>query len=211
MDRLQVTELNLMFGGLAPKFLPKMKNWCAVDSGLDYLLHNGITPLAVYGDFDSLTSISIFDSKNIIFRKKHSQNLTDGEFALEEIIKDFPNIQKVTIYGATGKRLDHFYGNMLLLNNPKYKQLNLTIIDDNNYMYVVQKGKHVIKNKISYKYISFVPIYENTIINIKNAKYNAEILTLSLIRPSATSNEFVESKDIELITNKECLVIYAKD
>lgn len=211
MNILEIRELNLMFGGLVPKSLPETNNWCAVDSGVEYLLDNNIMPLAVYGDFDSLKTTKIFENDNILFRKKNSQNLTDGEFALEEITKDFPNIKKVNIYGATGKRLDHFYGNMLLLNNKKYEKLNLTIVDDNNIMYVVNKGTHIIKNNRRYKYISFVPIYENTAITIKNAKYNANNLMLSLVRPSATSNEFVDDKNIELITNKQCLVIYAKD
>ena len=47
--------------------------------------------------------------------------------------------------------------------------------------------------------------------SIKNSKYEVENLVLSNDRPNATSNEFVEGKDIVLNVNKRVLVIYSKD
>ena len=46
---------------------------------------------------------------------------------------------------------------------------------------------------------------------IKNSKYEVNDLVLTLNRPNATSNEFVEGKDIVLNVNKKVLIIYSKD
>ena len=46
---------------------------------------------------------------------------------------------------------------------------------------------------------------------IKNSKYEVDNLILTLNRPNATSNEFVNEKAIELEVNSNVLVIYSKD
>ena len=46
---------------------------------------------------------------------------------------------------------------------------------------------------------------------IQNSKYEVENMLLSFDRPNATSNEFVEGKDIVLNVNKKVLIIYSKD
>ena len=54
-------------------------------------------------------------------------------------------------------------------------------------------------------------IFQDTKMTIKNSKYEAENLLLTLDRPNATSNEFCGEKDIKLEVNKNVLVIYSKD
>ena len=46
---------------------------------------------------------------------------------------------------------------------------------------------------------------------IKNSKYEANNLVLTLNRPNATSNEFADKKAIELEVSANVLVIYSKD
>lgn len=199
-----VKEINLMLGGLKPKNIVS-GFWCGVDEGARYLLKNNIVPLIVYGDLDS---INLKLNEKIIIRKKESQDLTDSDFAIQSVLKDFPNIGIINLYGATGKRLDHFFGNIMLLNNEKVK---VNIIDDNNLIFISKIQENILEYKKEYKYISFVPIFENTIITINNAKYNVENYKLTLEKPNATSNEFCSEENIILITNKKCLVIYSKD
>lgn len=202
-----------MLGGVFPEELPLSDLWCGVDRGALYLLDKGINPLLSCGDFDSINSEQRkeVEQKSKYFRVKHSEDLTDADFALENILELFDSVEEIDIYGATGRRLDHFFGNILLLNNEKYNNVKVKIIDDNNIITIAHSGQNIFEKIEGYKYFSIVPIYENTKMSIKNSKYEVENLVLTLNRPNATSNEFANEKAIELEVSSNVLVIYSKD
>ena len=64
---------------------------------------------------------------------------------------------------------------------------------------------------MGYKYFSIVPIYEDTLMTIKNSKYEVKDLMLTLNRPNATSNEFKSNEEIKLEVSNNVLVLYSKD
>ena len=206
-------NINIMLGGVFPKEFPSSKLWCGVDKGALYLLNNGIIPILSCGDFDSITleQRKEVEEKSKYFKVKSSEDLTDAEFALEHILELFEEVEVIDIYGATGRRLDHFFGNILLLNNKKYQHIKIRIIDDNNIITVAKKGLNIFESIEGYKYFSIVPIYEDTLMTIKNSKYEVNDLMLTLNRPNATSNEFKSKEDIRLEVNNIVLVLYSKD
>ena len=210
---MNIKKINIMLGGVFPKELPSSNLWCGVDKGALCLLNNGVNPILSCGDFDSITleQRKEVEEKSKYFKVKNSEDLTDAEFALEHILKLFEDIEEIDIYGATGRRLDHFFGNILLLNNKKYHHIKIRIIDDNNIITVAKKGLTIFENIEGYKYFSIVPIYEDTLMTIKNSKYEVDNLVLTLNRPNATSNEFSSEKAIELQVSANVLVIYSKD
>ena len=210
---MNTKKISIMLGGVFPEKLPSSDLWCGVDKGALYLLDKGINPLLSCGDFDSINSEQRkeVEEKSKYYRVKDSEELTDADFALENILELFDSIEEIDIYGATGRRLDHFFGNILLLNNEKYNNVKISIIDDNNIIMVAHKGNNIFEKNEGYKYFSIVPIYENTMMTIKNSKYEVENLILTLNRPNATSNEFVNEKAIELEVSSNVLVIYSKD
>lgn len=210
---MNTKKISIMLGGVFPDELPSSDLWCGVDRGALYLLDKGINPLLSCGDFDSITSEQRkeVEGKSKYFRVKDSEDLTDADFALENLLELFESVEEIDIYGATGRRLDHFFGNILLLNNQKYNSVRVKIIDDNNIITVAHRGKSLFENIDGYKYFSIVPIYENTKMTIKNSKYEANNLVLTLNRPNATSNEFADKKAIELEVSANVLVIYSKD
>ena len=210
---MKTKKISIMLGGVFPEKLPSSDLWCGVDKGALYLLDKGINPLLSCGDFDSINSEQRkeVEEKSKYYRVKDSEDLTDADFALENILELFDSIEEIDIYGATGRRLDHFFGNILLLNNEKYNNVKISIIDDNNIIMVAHKGNNIFEKNEGYKYFSIVPIYENTMMTIKNSKYEVENLILTLNRPNATSNEFVNEKAIELEVSSNVLVIYSKD
>ena len=108
-------------------------------------------------------------------------------------------------------RIDHFFCNILLLNNKKYQHIKIRIIDDNNIITVAKKGLTIFENIVGYKYFSIVPIYEDTLMTIRNSKYEVKDLILTLNRPNATSNEFKSNEEIKLEVSNNVLVIYSKD
>ena len=206
-------NINIMLGGVFPKEFPSSKLWCGVDKCALYLLNNGIIPILSCGDFDSITleQRKEVEEKSKYFKVKSSEDLTDAEFALEHILELFEEVEVIDIYGATGRRLDHFFGNILLLNNKKYQHIKIRIIDDNNIITVAIKGLNIFESIEGYKYFSIVPIYEDTLMTIKNSKYEVNDLMLTLNRPNATSNEFKSKEDIRLEVNNNVLVMYSKD
>ena len=205
-----MVEINLMLGGDMPKNFPKNENWAGVDKGASYLLKNNIYPIYSFGDFDS---INIEDKKTLAKKSKifikESQNEVDLEFALDKLL-NLINVEKINIYGATGARLDHFLGNIMLLRNEKYKNVRIDVIDDNNIITISRAGENVFRKKENYKYFSVVPLESATTMTICGAKYDAENLLLTTTRPNATSNEFLKD-EITLIVDKDVLVIYSKD
>ena len=210
---MNTKKISIMLGGVFPEKLPSSDLWCGVDKGALYLLDKGINPLLSCGDFDSINSEQRkeVEEKSKYFRVKHSEDLTDADFALENILELFDSVEEIDIYGATGRRLDHFFGNILLLNNKKYNSVKVKIIDDNNIITIAHSGQNIFEKIEGYKYFSIVPIYEDTKMSIKNSKYEVENLVLTLNRPNATSNEFVNEKAIELEVSSNVLVIYSKD
>lgn len=210
---MNTKRISIMLGGVLPEELPLSNLWCGVDRGALYLLDKGINPLLSCGDFDSINSEQRkeVEQKSKYFRVKHSEDLTDADFALENILELFDSVEEIDIYGATGRRLDHFFGNILLLNNEKYNNVKVKIIDDNNIITIAHSGQNIFEKIEGYKYFSIVPIYEDTKMSIKNSKYEVENLVLTLNRPNATSNEFANEKAIELEVSSNVLVIYSKD
>lgn len=210
---MNTKKISIMLGGVLPEELPLSDLWCGVDRGALYLLDKGINPLLSCGDFDSINSEQRkeVEQKSKYFRVKHSEDLTDADFALENILELFDSVEEIDIYGATGRRLDHFFGNILLLNNEKYNNVKVKIIDDNNIITIAHSGQNIFEKIEGYKYFSIVPIYEDTKMSIKNSKYEVENLVLTLNRPNATSNEFANEKAIELEVSSNVLVIYSKD
>lgn len=206
-------KISIMLGGVFPEELPLPGLWCGVDRGALYLLDKGINPLLSCGDFDSINSEQRkeVEQKSKYFRIKHSEDLTDADFALENILELFDSVKEIDIYGATGRRLDHFFGNILLLNNEKYNSVKVKIVDDNNIITIAHSGQNIFEKIEGYKYFSIVPIYKDTKMSIKNSKYEVENLVLTLNRPNATSNEFANEKAIELEVSSNVLVIYSKD
>ena len=210
---MNTKKISIMLGGVFPEELPLSDLWCGVDRGALYLLDKGINPLLSCGDFDSINSEQRkkVEEKSKYIRVKDSEDLTDADFALENILELFDSVEEIDIYGATGRRLDHFFGNILLLNNEKYNNVKISIIDDNNIITLAHSGQNIFEKIEGYKYFSIVPIYENTLMTIKNSKYEVENLALTLNRPNATSNEFKSNEEIKLEVTNNVLDMYTKD
>ena len=208
----EITKIGIMLGGVKPSCMPAEKNWCGVDAGALHLVKHSIKPDFCFGDFDSISELDYRELKNNVhyIEKKDNQDETDTDFALNKLLALCTNLKMVNIYGATGKRLDHFFGNILLLNNSKYENLELNIIDDNNIITTAKVGENIYSKKVEYPYFSLVPIYEKTVVSISGAKYDVQDYELAINRPNATSNEF-EQEQIIVKTNKKCLIIYSKD
>lgn len=86
----------------------------AADGGANHLGRIGLRPEAVIGDLDSITpGIRAFiGEKRMVYRP--DQNRTDLDKALDYAFNE-AGLDRLTVLGATGGRLDHAVGNLGLL------------------------------------------------------------------------------------------------
>jgi thiamine pyrophosphokinase len=86
----------------------------AADGGANHLGRIGLRPAAVVGDLDSITSgIRAFVGENRMVHRP-DQDRTDLDKALEYAFHEL-GLDRLTVLGATGGRLDHASGNLGLL------------------------------------------------------------------------------------------------
>lgn len=152
------------------------------------------------GDFDSFSE-SLINPNITKMKFKSEKDESDLELALDYALKLDP--EKILIYNATGKRIDHLLASINLLK--KYKNNNIIILDEDNEISVSSSAVFL---RNYYKYISFFSIAEETVISLRGFKYNLDNYHLSQQDSLCLSNEITTVG--HLITNKEVLVIKSR-
>jgi thiamine pyrophosphokinase len=161
---------------------------CA-DGGLNYLDSLNIEPNLIVGDFDSVDRNLLEKYKNVkIIKYPAEKNFTDTEIAIEESIAY--GFNEITIFGATGTRLDHTMANILLIERYIKKGVIIRIIDNNNYIQILNKDIAI--NKKEGYYLSIVPITEYIEgITLKGMKYPLEDVKVNRGSTLCISNEII--------------------
>ena len=121
---------------------------CA-DGGLRHVKGLGVDADIAIGDFDSCEKSE--DVKSITFPTH--KNLTDGEIAVDYAIEN--GYTEILLLAMTGTRLDHTFTNIFQLA----KQGDITLIDDNNEVYVI-KDSITLKGKKG-KTMSVIPVFSD--------------------------------------------------
>jgi thiamine pyrophosphokinase len=105
-----------------------------VDSGLKYLIDQGIHIDLAVGDFDSIpeTYIPLIKSTSeMVLSLPKAKKMTDLAFALDYVYTHL-RFEQVEVYGGIGKRTDHFLANVNLM-----KKYNISFRDDANFIFVL--------------------------------------------------------------------------
>ncbi len=164
---------------------------CA-DGGLNYLDSLNIKPNLIVGDFDSVDISLLEKYKNVTIKRYPAEkNFTDTEIAIEEAIAS--GYDEITIIGATGTRLDHTMANILLIERYIKIGISIRIVDNNNYISILNKDT-IINKKEGY-FLSIVPITDSIDgITLKGMKY--PLLDVKVDRGSTLciSNEIIANK-----------------
>jgi thiamine pyrophosphokinase len=133
---------------------------CA-DGGLEKVKNYGMIPDIIIGDLDS-TAPDVLKQyeKNIPVEKFPSEkDLTDMELAVEFAVSK--GYRSIALTGATGTRLDHTLGNIMLMEKYYKDGVNIIIIDNNNEMKIISdNAEFSIEYREGY-YVSIIPITEN--------------------------------------------------
>ena len=135
--------------------------WVGVDRGVSYLLRAGIKPARAFGDFDSVTADELAEIEKEVSnlnKFKPEKDETDMELALNWSIEQQPD--SISVFGATGGRLDHLMANVQLLVKPVLGKITfqIEIIDKTNILYVKNPGSYIVDRLPGMKYISFLPV-----------------------------------------------------
>ncbi|WP_436513564.1 thiamine diphosphokinase [Clostridium thermobutyricum] len=198
-------DVLIVSGGTEPskELLLEYKNKVSfiigVDKGCNVLYKYNMTPNLIVGDFDSgdLKVVEYFKNTGIEVRKYSThKDYTDTHLAYN-IAKEFGDVKKIYLLGATGTRFDHSLGNLGLFLNSLEDEIYLEIVDDNNIMFIVDR-KTTIKNRKN-KVLSFHGLSDEVRnFTIKNAKYELERYNLKLLEPRAICNEFLDGEDVQI-------------
>lgn len=176
--------------------------YIAVDKGLEILHQQGIKPIYVIGDFDSIQDKSLLSLYKLQVLPQVKDRTDTEEALIYALDKKYDEIY---IYGVMGGRQGHFLAALRLLE--KYKEANIHLLDNQNDIYLLKPGKHLIKNKS--KYVSFFSL-EPTVISIQNAKYPLDKYLLERFDPLCVSNEHI-GEYIEVETEKHLIIVEESD
>lgn len=163
----------------------------AVDSAVEILIKQNITPNLAVGDFDSLSDHSLLSNIKTV-KLAEIKDETDSFVAIEEAFKLTDDV--IMIGGFCGERIEHFIAHLLLFNKfPK-----LIIMSENSVVKLLEKGVYNIQTQ---NYISLFS-YEESLINLKGFKYNLENYLLKPYDPLCISNEVIDKGTIEVVRGK---------
>ncbi len=169
--------------------------WAGVDRGVYTLIEKGIIPDFAFGDFDSVNDAEFsFINKKVknLTKYKPEKDETDMEHALNWAIGQQPHT--IRMFGSTGGRLDHMFGNVQLLlkasiNNPF---VQMEMIDRQNTIFIRTPGEYSIDALVEKKYISFIPLSSHVKgITLKGFKYPLINRHISLGSTLCISNELI--------------------
>ena len=188
--------------------------WVGIDKGVQYLLSANIVPDKAFGDFDSvseeeldeltkqLPDLSIFPSE---------KNEIDSELAMNWALQQYPT--KIRMFGVTGGRLDHFFGNVqLLINSLENYQCKVEMIDIQNIVYLEKPGTYHISNLNSFKYISFIPITKEVKgVTLTGFKYELTDQLITWGETLCISNELISNSSTFSFEEGILMVIRSTD
>ncbi|MGE7601845.1 thiamine diphosphokinase [Peribacillus sp. NPDC097675] len=191
--------------------------WIGVDRGVWSLLENDIVPQCGFGDFDSVSEDEWTKIQKKMERIKlypPEKDETDLEIAFNWAVEQKPS--EIHILGATGGRLDHFLGNIQLLQKdsilPLHKDIDMYIVDRQNSLTVKTPGSYSFVKDEDKKYISLLPVTsEITGITLLGFKYPLVEARLELGSTLCVSNELISDSGNVSFKEGILMVIRSRD
>lgn len=164
----------MLLNGQPPKQVDLFDDCFVVccDGAYNWAKQLGVRFDLVVGDFDSLGYVPT-DCDTIKYPVE--KNETDGEIALK-LLKE-KGCDKVFVYGAFGKRTDHFLGNLALLGLGKQMGIKVVLMGDEEKISLGYGLTKFVSQKKGT--ISLVPYGDSVhIINSKGLEYPLDDLVL---------------------------------
>lgn len=193
------------------------------DAGAKRLLELGIRADIAVGDFDSVSSdekslIEMASEKTIVLNPVKDD--TDMERAIREALKlltenrNLSDNDIVTIFGATGTRIDHLLANISLLKIFLDKGIKAYILDQNNRIRLLKANElyYFDKKEEFGKYVSYLPFSEEVRgLYLTGFKYDTDGIDLKFGNSLGVSNEILAEKASLIFDSGSLIMIESRD
>lgn len=185
---------------------------CA-DGGANYAALSLRMPDLVIGDLDSILAENLNRCKDagcVIERYPCEKDETDLELALSRAEEKACLLgeRDIWLYGATGKRIDHFLGNLALMLAYARKGYRLRTVDPEHELWVIQ-GREEISGSIGQE-ISLISLTEKAVVTTEGLHYLLQKGVLLQERPMGVSNVFLGDKAVVEVHEGWVLVVKIK-
>lgn len=197
-------KIGICGANLGKDILPGDIPFIGVDRGIEKLLSRGITPEWAIGDLDSIDNADVLKKIKEIRTLPVRKDVTDTHAALEWAID--MGYDDISIYGATGGRLDHFIAALCLLE--LHREVNITILDPLNEITLLTPGIHRFCAD-GYEYFSLFAL-DKAVITITGSEYDVADFVLLRKNPLGCSNQ-VKGEFTTVKTDADVLLIRSKD
>lgn len=185
----------------AAEFMKDKKNafLIAADRGLEAMMSLGFKPNAVIGDFDSasketIDQVNSFEKEDgiTVIRLNPVKDDTDTEAAVRFALENNKEPGDIYILGGTGSRVDHILGNISILGLGQALGKKIILLDENNKIELLFKGRKLKKHDAFGDFVSLVPFGDKvTGLTLKGFKYPLKNATLCGFNSLGISNEIV--------------------
>lgn len=185
---------------------------CA-DGGANYAALSGRLPDLLIGDLDSISAENLSQCEAtgcVIERYACEKDETDLELALVRAAKQACLIgeQDIWLYGATGRRIDHFLGNLALLLAYARKGYRIHLVDPEHEMWIIRDREEITASLG--QTISLIALSEKAVITTEGLYYPLKREALFQESPRGVSNVFLGEKAVIQVHEGWVLVVLPK-
>lgn len=166
---------------------------CA-DGGANYAILSGRMPNLLVGDLDSILPENLVQCKTagcVIEQYPCEKDETDLELALSRAEEQafLAGEQDIWLYGATGKRIDHFLGNVALMLGYAQKGYRVRLVDPDHEMWVLRDCERI--RGLKGQELSLIPLSEKAVVTTEGLYYPLHRGVLPQASPRGISNVFL--------------------
>lgn len=185
---------------------------CA-DGGANFAALSGRIPDFLIGDLDSITPEILTQCENagcVIQRFSCEKDETDLELALicaEEQAR-LVSEREIWLYGATGKRIDHFMGNIALMLAYARKGFRIRLVDPEHEIWILQ-SRECIRGSLGQE-VSLIALSEKAVVTTEGLFYPLQQGVLWQDSPRGMSNVFLGEEAVIEVHSGWVLVVLPK-
>lgn len=185
---------------------------CA-DGGANHAALSGRIPNLLIGDLDSITPEILKQCENagcVIERFPCEKDETDLELALiyaEEQAR-LVNERDIWLYGAIGKRIDHFMGNIALMLAYARKGYRIRLVDPEHEIWILQ-SRECIRRSLGQE-LSLIALSEKAVVTTEGLYYPLQQGVLLQDSPRGMSNLFLGEEAVIQVHEGWVLVVLPK-
>lgn len=159
----------------------------AADAGFRPLDECGVAPSILIGDMDSLgeDAASRADALGVkIMRVPSHKNSTDAELAVGEAVR--LGADEIVLLGATGGRIDHLLGNLMLVHLGWHMGASTTMEDETQTISLIEEEGTIHGHRG--QTVSILPADQDAVVSAEGLEYPLDELHLTNLRPRGVSN-----------------------